>query len=150
MKNTYVTGFIGSERYELGSKLAEEKGMELVVLDKFIEEIDGRSVMRIIMLMGEHEYRNKEYEALEELSKKEGLVVVCGDGALFDEMCAELMEQGDIVIADSDRSAEELWQNAKDDKSIPYAFMQFAAENEKRATFFKMYDQRKPIYDKYL
>ena len=150
MKNIYVTGFIGSDRYGLGSKLAEEKGMELVVLDKFIEEIDGRSVMRIIMLMGEHEYRNKEYEALEELSKKEGLVVVCGDGALFDEMCAELMEQGDIVIADSDRSAEELWQNAKDDKSIPYAFMQFAAEDEKRSTFFKMYDQRKPIYDKYL
>ena len=149
MKNTYVTGFIGSERYELGSKLAEEKGMELVVLDKFIEEIDGRSVMRIIMLMGEHEYRNKEYEALEELSKKEGLVVVCGDGVLFDEMCAELMEQGDIVIADSDRSAEELWQNAKDDKSIPYAFMQFASEDEKRETFFKMYEQRRAIYEKY-
>lgn len=149
MKNIYVTGFIGSDRYSLGKKLAEEKGMELIILDKFIEEIDGRSVMRIIMLMGEHEYRNKEYEALEELSKKEDLVVVCGDGALFDEMCAELMEQGEVVIADADKTVEELWQSAKDDKSIPYAFMQFAAEDEKRGTFFKMYDQRKPIYDKY-
>ena len=71
MKNIYVTGFIGSDRYSLGRQLAEEKGMELIILDKFIEELDGRSVMRIIMLMGEHEYRNKEYEALEELSKKE-------------------------------------------------------------------------------
>ena len=150
MKNIYVTGFIGSDRYSLGRQLAEEKGMELIILDKFIEDMDGRSVMRIIMLMGEHEYRNKEYEALEELSKKEDLVVVCGDGALFDEMCEELMDKGEIVIADADKTAEELWQAAKDDKNIPYAFMQFGAEDEKRETFFKMYDQRKPIYDKYI
>ena len=150
MKNIYVTGFIGSDRYSLGKKLADEKGMELIVLDKFIEEIDGRSVMRIIMLMGEHEYRNKEYEALEELAKKEDLVVVCGDGTLFDEMCAELMEQGEVVIADADKSAEELWECAKEDRGIPYAFMQFGAEGEKRGSFFKLYEQRKPIYDKYL
>ena len=48
MKNIYVTGFIGSDRYSLGRQLAEEKGMELIILDKFIEELDGRSVMRII------------------------------------------------------------------------------------------------------
>ncbi len=150
MKNIYVTGFIGSDRYSLGKKLAGEKGMKLLVLDDFIEQIDGRSVMRIIMLMGEHEYRNKEYEALEELSKREDLVVVCGDGALFDEMCRELMEQGEIIIADADKTADELWLAAKDDSSIPYAFMQLGSEDEKKETFFKMYRQRKEIYDKYI
>ena len=132
MKNIYVTGFIGSDRYSLGKKLAGEKGMKLLVLDDFIEQIDGRSVMRIIMLMGEHEYRNKEYEALEELSKREDLVVVCGDGALFDEMCRELMEQDEIIIADADKTADELWLAAKDDRSIPYAFMQLGSEDEKK------------------
>ena len=42
MKNIYVTGFIGSDRYALGRQLAEEKGMELIILDKFIEELERR------------------------------------------------------------------------------------------------------------
>ena len=150
MKNIYITGFIGSDRLSLGKSIADEKGLEMIVLDEYIKEMDGRSVMRIIMLMGEHEYRNKEYEALEQLSKQEDLVVVCGDGVLFDEMCAELMEQGEIVIADGEKSAGELWLAAKDDDTVPYAFMQFSAEDEKKDLFFKLYEQRQPIYKKYL
>ena len=150
MKNIYITGFIGSDRLSLGKSIADEKGLEMIVLDEYIKEMDGRSVMRIIMLMGEHEYRNKEYEALEQLSQQEDLVVVCGDGVLFDEMCAELMEQGEIFIADGEKSAGELWLAAKDDDTVPYAFMQFSAEEEKKDTFFKLYEQRQPIYKKYL
>jgi shikimate kinase len=146
----FVTGYMGAATRELAEKITAELSYELIDMDAEIEKLDGRTIQRICMLMGEHEYRNKEYEALEELSKKEDLVVVCGDGALFDEMCEELMGKGEIVIADADRSAEELWQAAKDDKNIPYAFMQFGSEDEKRETFFKMYDQRKPIYDKYI
>ena len=149
MKNIYVTGFIGSNRAAIGKKLSEEKGLELINLDDYIEEADGRSIMRIIMLMGEHEYRNKEYEALEALSKKEDLVIVCGDGVLFDPMCADIMEEGEILIAGADKSAEELWEVAKDDKSIPYAFMQFEDEEKKKAKFFDLFEQRKEIYNKY-
>ena len=105
--------------------------------------------MRIIMLMGEHEYRNKEYEALEQLSKKENLVIVCGDGVLFDPMCADMLETGEVVIADAEKSAEALWEVAKNDSSIPYAFMQFSDEEKKKAKFFDLFEQRKEIYDKY-
>ena len=69
---------------------------------------------------------------------------------MFDEMCRELMEQGEIIIADADKTADELWLAAKDDRSIPYAFMQLGSEDEKKETFFKMYRQRKEIYDKYI
>ena len=145
----YVTGFIGSDRLSEGKKVAEESGCDLVELDKVIEEMDGRSVMRIIMLMGEHEYRNKEYEALEMLSKEKDLVVVCGDGVLFDDMCAQIMKKERIIIADCNKSCEELWEAAKGDSTIPYAFMQFSSEEEKRETFFKLYEQRRPIYKQY-
>lgn len=145
----YVTGFIGSDRLTEGEKIAKELDYELIELDKVIEENDGRSVMRIIMLMGEHEYRNKEYEALEMLAKEKDLVVVCGDGVLFDDMCAQIMKEGTIIVADYDKPCEELWEAAKDDSTIPYAFMQFSPEDEKRETFFKLYEQRRPIYKQY-
>lgn len=150
MKNIYVTGFIGSDRRALAQSIADETGRELVELDKMIEAADGRKIMRIVMMMGEHEYRNKEYEALEELSEKEGLVVLCGDGSLFDDMCREIMEAGEIKIADAGKTAEELWLSAKDDAGIPYAFMQMGSEEEKKARFMKLYEARKDLYGKYV
>ena len=150
MKNIYVTGYIGSDRYGCAKKIADERGAEMVDLDKMIELTDGRKIMRIVMMMGEHEYRNKEYEALEELSAKEDLVVVCSDGTLFDDMCREIMEGGEVVVADADKTAEELWLSAKEDASIPYAFMQMGGEDEKKERFMKMYEARKSIYDKYV
>ena len=150
MKNIYITGYIGSDRAALAKKVADETGAKTVDLDSEIKRLDGRSVMRIVMMMGEHEYRNKEYEALEMLAEQEDLVVVCGDGTLFDEMCRELMEKGTVLIADADKSAEELWENAKKDPNIPYAFMQMGEEEEKKARFMKMYEARKELYGKYL
>ena len=37
MKNRYVTGFIGSDRYALGRQLAEEKGMDFLDRDRAFE-----------------------------------------------------------------------------------------------------------------
>ena len=149
MKNIYVTGYIGSDRKACAEEAAAQTGGTIVDLDKMIERNDGRKIMRIVMMMGEHEYRNKEYEALEELSEQEDLVVICSDGTLFDDMCREIMEAGEVRIADAEKTAEELWQNAKEDASIPYAFMQMGSEDEKKARFMKMYEARKDLYEKY-
>ncbi len=150
MKNIYVTGYIGSDRASLAKSIADETGGRLVDLDRYIEQKDGRKIMRIVMMMGEHEYRNQEYEALEELSAEEDLIVICSDGALLDEMSRELMEQGEVRIADADKTAEDLWLAAKEDDRIPYAFMQMGTEEEKRSRFMKAYEARKDLYQKYI
>ncbi len=67
-KFTFVTGYFGAPVKEVAEKIAEYKGWKLLSLDDEIEKSDGRSVQRICMLMGEHEYRNKEYEILAELT----------------------------------------------------------------------------------
>ena len=60
----FVTGYFGAPIRETAERMADEKGYELISLDDEIERADGRSVLRICMMMGEHEYRNKEYELL--------------------------------------------------------------------------------------
>ena len=66
MKNTivFVTGFFGAPVMQTALKIADEENLDIISLDDEIEKNDGRSVRRICMVMGEHEYRNKEYEAL--------------------------------------------------------------------------------------
>ena len=65
----FVIGFMGSDRKGTAENIAKELDYQLVDLDREIEQEDGRSIQRICMTMGEHEYRNKEYESLEKLGK---------------------------------------------------------------------------------
>ncbi|MCE2604108.1 hypothetical protein LH384_34015, partial [Pseudomonas aeruginosa] len=75
------------------------------------------------MMMGEHEYRNKEYEMLCLLAEEEGIVVSCRDGVMLDEMNRDILEQNKVIVADGDISPKTLWERAKDEKGLPYAFM---------------------------
>jgi shikimate kinase len=154
----FVTGFIGSDRAGLARRLADENGMEFVDLDQAIEEKDGRSVRRIAMSMGEHEVRNKEYEALKDLLESEesspqdeastepGLVVACSDGIILDDECLSLLVQGRVEIADEALTPEQLWEQTKADPNPAYAFLSGDNEEEQYQRYLGLYRVRMPIY----
>ena len=149
--NIYVTGPCGSDRKSAAQALAEKYNLKYLDFDSEIEKRDGRSISRICMMMGEHEYRNKEYELLDELKDKDGFVCACSDAILFDPMCLELMKQKKIFIADIDKSPEELWEAAcreAGDKAstIHYAFMSNPDEDIKKEKFLHLLEMRKGIY----
>lgn len=142
----FVVGFIGSDRKGTARNIATEKGYRFIDLNQEIEKADGRSILRICMMMGEHEYRNKEYEALLKIIEnppcdtslpavKPGLVVCCGDGVLLDDMSRDLILRHSLLVIGADLPKETLWQNAKKDQNTYHAFMHFGTE-EKRHTLF--------------
>ena len=65
----FVTGYFGAPIIEIADEIAEQEGMDLLLLDRAIEKKDGRSIRRICMAGGEHGYRNLEYEAVEDLHR---------------------------------------------------------------------------------
>jgi len=154
----FVTGFIGSDRDGLAHQMAAQNGMKYVSLDQEIETKDGRSVRRIAMAMGEHEVRNKEYEALKDLLEREatatlenksdwqGFVVACSDGIILDDECLSLLCQGQVVIADELLTPVELWEQAKADPNPAYAFLSGDDEGEQYQRYLALYHARMPIY----
>ena len=134
-----------SATHGISAKIAAETGYQLIDMDAEIEKADGRTIQRICMLMGEHEYRNKEYEMLQSLKDREGIVVLCGDGIIFDDQNREVLEANTVVLADADADIDELWERAKDLKGLPYAFMNFGGD-ERKEKFIELYEQRKEIY----
>lgn len=148
----FVTGYFGAPIEEAAKKLAADNGCELLYLDKEIEKADGRSVLRICMLMGEHEYRNKEYEALSAIvsgkiaSGAKGAVICCGDGVLNDEMSAEIIKSHRLVIVGADMTADQLWENAKSQKESVHAFMHFGSEDSRRKAFEELYERQRALY----
>ena len=142
----FVTGFLGSDYKGLAKELAQKYEYQILDLNDEIEKADGRSVQRICMIMGEHEYRNKEYEILCKMADMERIVVICGDGTMLDDMNREILQAHTVKVADLDADPEYLWERAKEQKDLPYAFMYGTDEALKKKKFMELYEQRKPMF----
>ena len=161
-----VTGYFGAPIEETARKLATDKGLEYISLDEEITKRDGRSIKRLVMMNGEHGYRNQEYEVLQELcgdaveagaateapsetktDTAAGLVIACGDGVLYDDDSREIALGKELVIAGEGMTTEELWENAKAAEDSYHAFMAFGTEDEKRAAFEELIRRQKILFD---
>ena len=169
-KLIFITGFFGAPLLQRAQQLAEEHDLPLISLDEEIEKADGRSVRRICMMMGEHEYRNKEYEALKNLTEcalneedecaleeaaegetpRSGAVVLCGDGVLHDDMSRDLITSHQLIVLGGDMSCDELWENAKTIEGSCHAFMHFGSEEKKRAAFDDLYERQRVLFTPYI
>lgn len=131
-----VTGCFGAPILETARRLSAQRGLPMVDLDKEIEHRDGRTIRRLVMMNGEHGYRNKEFEVLQELSESGvSCVVACGDGVLYDDDSRGIILGGELIIAGEDWTEEELWAGASACDDSYHAFMSFGTEEEKRAAF---------------
>ena len=155
MKNTivFVTGFFGASVMQTALRIADEENLDIISLDDEIEKNDGRSARRICMVMGEHEYRNKEYEELKKLNESAGdrkMVVCCGDGVLYDEMSRDIILEHRLVIVGNDLSVDELWENAKASEGSYHAFMHFGTPEEKRDAFERLWHRQCALFAPYI
>ena len=150
-----VTGYFGAPIVETARKLAAAEGLDYISLDEEITKRDGRSIKRLVMMNGEHGYRNREYEVVEELlsgkgsageARDGGLVIACGDGILYDDQTAGLLHGCGLVIAGEKMSRDCLWEKAKTDAGTWHAFMKFGSEEEKRAAFDEYHRRQQKLF----
>ena len=144
---TIVTGYFGAPIHAKAAQLARERGVELLSLDEEIVRRDGRSIKRLVMMNGEHGYRNLEYEVLKELADSgRELVVSCGDGVLYDDDSRNIILQGTLVIAGENLSPDQLWEGARLLEDSYHAFMAFGTQEEKRRAFDDLIQRQKILF----
>ncbi len=145
MAKIFVIGFVGSDRVGLAKKIATEKNLTFHDMDQDIEAYDGRSVLRMVISMGEHEYRNKEYEQLQRYQSMDDIVVACGDGIVLDDDSRKLLVEEEVLVAED--SIENLWKNALRLKNTMYAFLYDGNTPQAYDHFTSLYQQRQPLFD---
>ena len=142
-----VTGCFGAPTREEAQRLAERLDLPLWDLDQEIQRRDGRSIRRLVMMNGEHGYRNLEFEVLQELARQnQACVVACGDGVLYDEDSACIARESRLHIAGRNLTKEELWQAACGCEDSYHAFMSFGTEQQKRAAFDDLIDRQRRLF----
>jgi shikimate kinase len=86
-----LTGFMGAGKSTVGAILARDLGWRFVDLDHVIEANSQRTVAEIFRDYGEAEFRERERQAVRQLSGEEKIVLALGGGTVEDESTRSLL-----------------------------------------------------------
>jgi shikimate kinase len=97
-ENVFLVGPMGSGKSAVGRQLARRLRLDFVDADAEIESRTGVDIAYIFEREGEQGFRAREKDVLDELSRRAGVVVATGGGAVLDvETRARLRERGRVV-----------------------------------------------------
>lgn len=96
--NLFLVGPSGAGKTSIGRLLAAHYQLEFVDLDIEIEKHTGAPVTAVFELEGEAGFRARESELLEQFSRRQGLLLSTGAGAVLDPRNrARLSERGLVI-----------------------------------------------------
>ena len=131
---------MGAGKSTVGRQLARRLKMDFYDSDRIIVEKTGVPIATIFNIEGEHGFRDRETQALEELSQYDGCVIATGSGSLIRSENRKIIADSGCVIY-LRTSAERLYSRIKHDQARP--LMQ--TENPLR-TLKDLLAEREPAY----
>jgi shikimate kinase len=94
----YITGFMGTGKSAIGSRLARKLELPFHDLDNYLEKKEGKSIPRIFEEQGEKYFRIKEWEYLLELTRSFKGVVALGGGALQNQHIVDHLKVHGLLV----------------------------------------------------
>jgi shikimate kinase len=100
-----LTGFMGAGKSTVGPILAQNLGWRFLDLDHVIEAGSQSTIADIFRNHGESEFRRREFEALQQVSQENEVVLALGGGAIESESARALLHQASgncLIFLDGD------------------------------------------------
>lgn len=98
LPNLYLVGPMGAGKTTVGRHLADLLGREFLDSDHEIERKTGATIPWIFEKEGEHGFRSRESTVIDELTKKQNLVLATGGGAVTQVLNRNYLKNRGIVI----------------------------------------------------
>ena len=96
--NIVLIGYRCSGKTVVGKILARELGRAFLDTDALIEERSGRSIERMISTKGWDQFRETEKRLVEEVSRRNNLVIATGGGIVMDGENVKNLKQNGWVV----------------------------------------------------
>ena len=140
-RNIYLIGPMGSGKTAVGRQLARRTARDFVDSDHEVERRTGVDIAYIFEKEGEQGFRDRECEVIENLSRRDGLVVATGGGAVLSaQNRARLSDTGIVIHLDT--TVEE--QLRRTGRSSHRPLLQ---TEDPRATLEALRSKRQPLYE---
>jgi shikimate kinase len=136
----FLVGLMGAGKSTVGRLLAREFGFAFIDSDHEIEARNGVPIATIFELEGEAGFRSRERRVIDELTRRDRIVLATGGGAVIDsENRRDLAGRGFVIYLHA--RPESLYQRLRNDRSRP--LLQTA---DPRARLAQLYRERDPWY----
>ena len=132
---------MGSGKTTIGQRLARKLGLEFLDSDHELEAQTGASVSLIFDVEGEKGFRDRETRMLEELTRRKGVLLATGGGAVLRKENRSLLGSRGTVIYLRTSVAQQL-QRLRRDRSRP--LLQTSDRKEKLT---RLAEERNPLYE---
>jgi|LKGT01.1.fsa_nt_gi shikimate kinase len=138
--NIFLIGPMGAGKSTVGRHLAQLLDKEFHDADQEIEKRTGASVALIFDIEGEHGFRKRETAILDELTRRDNMVLATGGGVILSEENRGLLRsRGTVVYLDAD--VDTLTRRTHRDRKRP--LLQTSDRREKLAEIMK---ERESLY----
>ncbi|MCC5865762.1 MAG: shikimate kinase [Wenzhouxiangella sp.] len=98
MNRLFLIGPMGSGKTTVGRHLAERLGLSFLDLDQEIERRCGVDVSVIFEIEGEAGFRQRESAALDDVSRRDGILLATGGGSILSEANRRMLRERGLVV----------------------------------------------------
>ncbi|MDO4417857.1 MAG: shikimate kinase [Eubacteriales bacterium] len=139
--NIFLIGFMGTGKSTIADCLHTLYGMDVVEMDREIEEQEGMGIPDIFEKYGEEYFRNAETALLYGMQGRRNTVISCGGGVpLREQNVSGMKKSGHVVLLTA--GPETILQRVRDSHDRPLL------ENNKTAAFIAdMMEKRREKYE---
>lgn len=138
--NVFLIGMMASGKTTIGRHLANVLGLDFVDADQVIEQRAGADIAWIFDLEGEAGFREREENVIDELTRRDGIVLATGGGAVLRETNrARLRQRGLVVYLDT--PLKRLLARARNDRHRP-----LLSDGDPEQTMRRLLDERGGLY----
>lgn len=136
----FLIGMMGVGKTTIGRLLADAAGLEFIDCDREIEARAGVSIATIFEVEGEESFRRREAVLLDELTRRRGVVLATGGGAVLrEENRRVLRSRGVVVYLHS--TVDEIVRRTRRDTARP-----LLQTGNPRARIEQLLREREPLY----
>ncbi len=138
--NLFLVGLMGAGKTTVGRLLSQKLGKTFFDSDDEIKHRTGVTIPHIFDVEGEPGFRQREAGVIQDLVKRDNIVLATGGGAvLIEQNRVALCENGFVVYLKS--TVHDLWHRTRHDRNRP--LLQTA---DPRAKLKELYELRDPFY----
>lgn len=140
-QNVFLVGPMGAGKSTIGRMLSAELNIEFVDSDKEIEDRCGCNIPWIFDVEGEQGFRERETQAIDELTQREGILLATGGGAILRPENRRFLHSRGTVVYLKTSVEQQLARTAKD-KNRP-----LLQTPDPRAVLTRLLSERGPYYE---